>query len=161
MSVRGTLFVAGLRDDGTAVVTMLSGDGVVYIEDEAGVVMQQQPLRAGQVFWAHEDIANDFAVRPVNLHTMSVFELQETWNYREYLTEVGTLTPAMLQQLPQVLDTRQRELEAERTALGLPFTPIQVQAPPAPPTTASYSAPTCSRQHSFKCGSPTQSVIIG
>ena len=136
MSVRGTLFVAGLRVDGTAVVTMLSGEGVVYIEDEAGVVVQQQPLRAGQVFWAHEDIVGDFAVRPVNLQAMSVFELQETWNYREYLTAVGTLTPAMQQQLPQILDTRQRELEAERAALGLPFAPVPVEAPPIPPVQA-------------------------
>ena len=139
MSVRGTLFVAGLRDDGTAVVTMLSGDGVVYIEDEAGVVTQQQPLRAGQVFWAHEDIANDFAVMPVDLQTMSLFELQETWNYREYLIQVGTLTPAMQQQLPLVLDARQRELEAERAALGLPFAPVPVTPPPTPPAQANVS----------------------
>ena len=103
MSVRGTLFIAAMCESGAAVFTMLSGEGVVYIADETGAVVVEEPLRAGYVFWAYDyTMPGDFAVLPIDLQTMSLFELQETYNYREYLLRIGTITPAMQQQLPNM-----------------------------------------------------------
>ena len=122
MTVRGTLFVASLRDTGAAVFTMLSGEGVVQVIDEAGVVQLEQPLRAGYVFSVDDAAVADsrVEVRPVSLRAMSTFELQETWNYREYLIEVGTLTPAMQQELPQLIDVALDEIDAEPAEVDVP-----------------------------------------
>ena len=67
---------------------------VFRVEGEAGAIVEM-PLAAGYVFWAHEaDVDDAFNIRPLELHAMSLFELQETWNYREFLLEIGTITPA-------------------------------------------------------------------
>ena len=116
IGVRGTLFIAGIRDTGATVITMLSGYGEVYVQDGAGQV-QEIMLMAGQVFWADDGMAADaFAIRPIDLHAMSLFELQETWNYREYLLEIGTITPEMLELLQQLIPVRQGERDAARAA---------------------------------------------
>ena len=135
MSVRGTLFIAGMRESGAAVFTMLSGEGVVYVADETGAVVVEQPLRAGYVFWAYDYVVpEDFAILPVDLQTMNLFELRETWNYREYLLEIGTITPAMQQQLPLMIDLRETERVEERTVWGVPV--VHVPAPTPDPIPA-------------------------
>ena len=156
MSVRGTLFIAGIREGGTAVITMLSGKGAVYVADETGAIVEM-PLTAGNVFWAHEaDVDEAFNIRPLDLQTMSLFELQETWNYREYLLEIGTITPAMDAQLQQLIGVRQNERQIRRgvqdaaitaqdaqvpsVQAALPEPVVQVQASEAAPTPA--TAPT-------------------
>ena len=131
MSVRGTLFIAAMGETGAAVFTMLSGEGVVYIADETGAVVVEEPLRAGYVFWAYDyAVPEDFAVLPINLQTMSLFELQETYNYREYLLRIGTITPAMLQQLPNMIGTRRAERDAVRAAWDAPVIPTPTPTPP-------------------------------
>ena len=114
MSVRGTIFTASIRDNGTAVITMLSGEGAIFIPDETGAIIEL-PLEAGYVFWTH-DLESDevFEFRPIDLHAMSLFELQETWNYREHLLEIGTITPAMQAQLTGLINNRQIERDNRR-----------------------------------------------
>ena len=137
MSVRGTLFIAGFRESGEAVFTMLSGYGVVYVVDEMGTVVEERPLQAGYVFWAYDYAAPDeFAVRSLDLQIMSLFELQETWNYREYLIDVGTITPDMLQQLQHLISLRQAERDAVRAAWDAPVVPV-----PAPDPTERHPIP--------------------
>ena len=114
MAVRGTLFIAGIHPGGTAAITMLSGEGAVQVADETGA-MVELPLRPGYVFWAHEaDVEEAFNIRPLDPHAMSLFELTETWANREYLLEIGTITPAMDAQLPQLMDVRQNERDTRR-----------------------------------------------
>ena len=125
MSVRGTLFIAAERDDGTTVITMLSGDGAVFVPNLDVAVLiwdeehlfnlidagffSEEPLQAGYAFWLGHDDEDEFEVRPIDLQEMSLFELQEVYNYSEYLLEVGTLTPEMLVQLPPLISLRQIE----------------------------------------------------
>ena len=153
MSVRGTLFVAAIREGGVPVITMLSGEGAVLVADETGAIAEV-PLTAGYVFWAHEaDVDEAFNIRPLDLQAMSLFELTETWAYREYLLEIGTITPAMEAQLPQLIGVRQNErdtrrgVQAEALAVvldnhvpavqaELPETLLQAATPAAAPTEA-------------------------
>ena len=132
MSVRGTLFIAALGESGAAVFTMLSGEGVVYLADETGAVVAV-PLRAGYVFWAYDyTVPGDFAVLPINLQTMSLFELQETYNHSDFLLGIGTITPAMQQQLPNMIGTRRAERDAARAAWDAPAMPMPAPTPPEP-----------------------------
>ena len=130
MSVRGTLFIAGFRETGEAIFTMLSGYGVVHVADELGAAVVERPLQAGYVFWVYDyAVPDDFAVRSLDLQTMSLFELQETWNYREYLIEVGTITPDMLEQLQHLISLRRAERDAARASLDAPVVPEPVPPP--------------------------------
>ena len=114
MGVRGTLFTAGIHEDGQAVITMLLGEGAVFLTDEDGEIFEM-PLVAGYSFWAHEvDDVDVFDVRPIDLLTMSLFELEETWNYREVLLDVGTITPEMEEELPVIIEVRQVERQERR-----------------------------------------------
>ena len=55
----------------------------MYVADETGAIVVEQPLQAGYVFWAYDyAVPEDFSVRPIDLQAMSLFELQEMWNYR-------------------------------------------------------------------------------
>ena len=114
MSVRGTLFTAGIHEEGHAVITMLLGEGAVYMFDDDGVIVEM-PLEAGYAFWAYEaDVGDVFDVRPLDLLTMSLFELEETWSYREILLDVGTITPEMEEQLPERIEVRRSERNDRR-----------------------------------------------
>ena len=129
MSVRGTLFIAGIHAGGAAAITMLSGEGAVQVADGTGAI-EYLPLPAGYVFWAHEADAEDLPnIRPLDLQTMSLFELRETWTFREYLLEIGTITPAMEAQLPQVIDMRQNERIERRNAQTAAIAAFRAQAP--------------------------------
>ena len=119
--VRGTMFIAGIREEGEIVITMLSGEGVVYTADEVGAIVET-PLAAGYVFWAHEaGVDQDFQIRALDLRVMSLFELQEIWNNREFLIQIGTITQDMLELLTQLIGLRQDErdarLEEQATAI--------------------------------------------
>ena len=123
MSVRGTIFTAAIREGGATVITMLSGYGAVLV---AGAE-QEVPLTQGYVFWAFDDEA-EFDVRPLDVNAMSLFELQETWNYREHLLEIGTITPAMQAQLPGLINSRQTERDSRRQAQLSAFADVHAQA---------------------------------
>ena len=141
MSVRGTLFIAAIRDNGAAVITMLSGEGAVFVPDETGAIVER-PLDAGYVFWAHDVEANEvFEFRPIDPHAMNLFELQEVQYRNEYLLEIGTIMPAMQGQLQGLIATRQNErnmrIVAQQTAFaelgataGQPSSPIVEETPP-------------------------------
>ena len=108
---------------------MLSGYGVVQVTDRAGAVVEV-PLVAGNVFWINDAAdEEDFTVRPVELGAMSLFELSETYNYSQYLMEVGTVTPEMLEQLPQLIDIRQAERDAIRAAQAAALAVYQAMEP--------------------------------
>ena len=111
--VRGTLFIAGIRENGAVVVTMLSGEGAINVHDGTGRVVEM-PLAAGYAFWMDERA--DAAVRPLDLDTMSLFELQEAYSRGEYLVQIGTITPEMLERMPQLIETRLSERDAKRAA---------------------------------------------
>ena len=139
MSVRGTIFTASIRDNGVTVITMLSGEGAVFVPDGTGEVMER-PLEAGYVFWAHDAEAVDaFDLRPIDPQAMNLFELREVLYRSEYLLEIGTITPEMQAQLPGLINQRQQErttrLEARQTALsdfdGAPIAQAPLPQPPA------------------------------
>ena len=122
MSVRGTLFTVSVREGGASVITMLSGEGSIFIPDETGAVVERS-LEAGYVFWAHDlEAVEAFEFRPMDPRDMNLFELQEVLYRSDYLLEIGTITPAMQAQLQGLINQRQQErttrLEARHTAIS-------------------------------------------
>lgn len=69
---------------------------------------------AGYAFWSGEDTAA--TVRPIDVDTMSLFELQEAYYRGAYLVEIGTITQEMLERMPQLIDIRLSERDARRAA---------------------------------------------
>ena len=110
--VRGTIFTAGIREDNEIVVTMLSGEGAINVMDGTGAV-EEIPLLAGYVFWVDH---GDYEVLPIDLDTMSLFELEEAYYRGDYLLEIGTFTQEMLDRMPQLIDARRGERDARRAA---------------------------------------------
>ena len=109
MSVRGTIFTASIRENGATVITMLSGEGAVFVPDETGAFVEL-PLEAGYVFWGHDDEADEaFVLRPIDPQAMSLFELREVQYRSEYLLRIGVITPAMQAQLSGLINNRQTE----------------------------------------------------
>ena len=134
LTVRGTMYTMGLRDDYVSIV-MLSGYGDV----------EGEPLYSGQIMHVFDDFRPGTNLlyyetayfRLINLGAdtlgvLDLFTLEVMYEHREYLIEVGTLTPEMLAALPELIHGKQIEAEEALIAESLPEPPTVIIPLPEP-----------------------------
>ena len=120
--LRGTMLIKCTARQGSVVVTMFSGHGVVQMPGADGRIVEV-PLHAGQAMElprADEQVFAGHVIRPLDVGQMSIFEMQETINNRDYLLQVGTVTPAMLTEAERLLPQRIEERDSARAPIQPP-----------------------------------------
>ena len=125
IGVRGTLFTVS-RDSGYEVwINMLSGIGVVEMQDDFGniieiMLMAGETMRVFDVFLEDaeanlfEIVDQLYAITRLDFYYMNLFELSTIWDNRYYLIEIGTITPEQLDLIAVLMEFRRQERDERR-----------------------------------------------
>ena len=127
LTVRGTMYTMGVQHDRVSLV-MLSGSGEVEgVTLGAGQMMFVfDEFRTGAVLF--EDETGYFTLNQLLLEELDLFTLQVMYAYQEYLLEVGTLTPDMIEEITSLINDLLQE--AEESLYDLPvYVPVTVVVP--------------------------------
>ena len=132
LTVRGTMYTMGLIHDFVSIV-MLSGQGEVEGEPlHSGQIMhvfdEQKP--GAEMLYYETGYYRLIVLCIDTLDILDLFTLVVMYERSEYLLEVGTLTPEMLEVLPDLIHDRRIELEeAMRAEVELDFPTVILPVP--------------------------------
>ena len=136
LTVRGTMYTMGLFD-GFVSIVMLSGHGEV----------EGEPLYAGQIMHVFDEHVPGTDVLyyetgyfrlinfcPDTLGILDLFTLEAMYEHRDYLLEVGSLTPDMLDLMPYYIHGRRIEAAETRPVESTQeFPTVIIPIPPPEP----------------------------